>query len=107
MDLIEGLEAAGLKPVVVDENTDISEAIMRRHRVETNEEFVVRIMNFGCPSGELIQAFVIEALTCYALNVAITEEEPAGWPELLSFDAWHATGVWLRAELEKKYGPAR
>ena len=32
---------------------------------ETNEQFIARIMSFGCPTGPLIQAFIIQALRTY------------------------------------------
>lgn len=101
MDLIEVLEASGLKPIIVNENTDIEAAVRRR---ETNEEFMVRIMNFGCPTGALIQMFIIEALRVYATDTCSTVEQPANWPSLISFNDWKATGIWLKAELVKRYG---
>lgn len=99
-NLIEQLEASGLKPIVIDENTDF-ENIFRPTKHETNEEFIVRVMNFGCPTGGLIQAFIVEALCSYAADVVTSEET---WDNgLISSVAWKRTGQWLLDELNKKY----
>lgn len=68
---------------------------------ETNTEFITRIMEVGCPTGALIQPFVIEALTRYAQQVA---ESPAiADTALLSGEAWKETGEWLLSEINKRY----
>lgn len=97
-DLLEGLEAAGLNPIVIDENFDFARMPLLR---ETNTEFVTRVMTVGCPTGALIQAFVIEALTRYADDVV---ESTDVWDNgLISHDTWKKTAAFLKAELDKKY----
>jgi hypothetical protein len=95
---IDALEASGLKPIIIEDDTDIARVF------ETNEEFVSRIMNFGCPTGALIQAFVIEALSQYC---AIVEENHVPDTPFMLGSTWKATGAWLKSELEKKYGTPR
>lgn len=102
MNPIEALQASGLNPVIVDEDTDLEEAF--RLRRETNPEFVERIMTVGCPTGALVQAFVIEALTHYSESILQwepTEQEKNGF---LAPEAWKATASFVKFELEKKYG---
>lgn len=70
---------------------------------ETNEEFVVRIMNF-CPYGALIQLMVIEALRQYAELAATKRLENT---HLIAPDAWQGCAVWLKGELASKYGGSR
>ena len=65
---------------------------------ETNEEFVVRIMNF-CPQGALIQAFVLEALRQYSETVADPKVHIPD-SDLLNGQAWKRTGQWLQGQLE-------
>lgn len=67
---------------------------------ETNEEFVVRIMNF-CPYGALIQLMVIEALSRYATQAS---EVRLPNDHLIAPDAWQGCAVWLKGELASKYG---
>lgn len=74
---------------------------MKRH--ETNEEFVVRIMNF-CPYGALGQVMVIEALRKYA-ELASVERLPE--MNLINVDAWQNCAIWLKNELAAKYGERR
>ncbi len=112
-ELIAGLEAAGLNPIVVDENTDIETAINNASRRaherekdrtlrETNIEFVKRVMEFGCPTGMMIQAFVVEALTQYSKEVLASTEE---WDNgLIDHTVWRKTAQFLKTELDKKYG---
>jgi hypothetical protein len=35
-------------------------------RREYNDEFIQRIMNFGCPAGALMHGFILEGLRMYA-----------------------------------------
>lgn len=67
---------------------------MKRH--ETNEEFMVRVMNF-CPQGALSQAFIMEALMRYCEQCA--EADIPDTP-LLSGQAWKNTAAWLKEQLE-------
>lgn len=69
--------------------------------IETNEEFVVRIMNF-CPYGVLIQGMVIEALRHYAEN-ASKDENRMSDNSLIHPDAWQGCAKWLKNELHTKY----
>lgn len=98
---IDALEAAGFNPIIVDENTDIAV------KLETNTQFIDRIMNFGCPTGALIQPFVIQALQVYSKMVSEATQEELPDDDGESFvvgSAWRATAAWLQTELEKKYG---
>jgi hypothetical protein len=106
MNPIEALEASGLQPIVVDENTDIGNEISKALR-ETNSEFIQRVMNVGCPTGGLVQPFIVEALVSYCINVK--DSDGSDWPSngFISYEAWKNTATWLLAELEAKYGPAR
>lgn len=70
---------------------------------ETNEQFIARIMNFGCPTGPLIQAFVIQSLRKYAEAVSDAPAESLSSP-MLSGESWKATAIWLKTELDRKYG---
>lgn len=99
-DFIDAMDAAGLKPIIVDEDTDLE-----LKRCETNEEFLVRIMNYGCPHGALVQPFVIEALMRYARDVAAAPAFEGN--AFVSGEAWKRVGVWLLGELEAKYGSSR
>lgn len=73
----------------------------KQPRAETNEEFIVRIMNFGCPTGALIQPFIIEALAKYCDLIKDTELTANG---LVEPQAWKDTAAWLRGEIDKRYG---
>ena len=73
------------------------------HEHETNEQFIARIMRFGCPTGPLIQAFVIQALRTYAEAVSEAPAESLDSP-LLCGESWKATAIWLKTELNRKYG---
>lgn len=107
MNPIEALQASGLNPIVIDENTDFDTLLDQlpqppRTKCESNDEFLARVMNWGCPTGALIQPFIIEALIRYSKEVAASEKE---WDNgLIDHASWKATGVWLLGELEKKYG---
>ena len=71
--------------------------------IETNEEFIARIMSWGCPTGPMIQMFVIEALGAYCAHI---KEVGTGWPDtyVISPKAWETTAEWLGEELAMKYG---
>ena len=42
---------------------------------ENNTEFVQRLMTEGCPTGGLVQAFVLQALEAYAMTDADYDED--------------------------------
>lgn len=67
--------------------------------LETNSEFIDRIMSF-CPTGALVQAFVLEALRRYAEDVADPAVQIPDTP-LLSGQAWKRTGVWVLDQVEQ------
>lgn len=73
---------------------------MTTPKQETNTEFIVRIMNFGCPTGALVQPFIIEAITRYAAECAVTPIPDNG---LIDPEAWMETAHWVKSELERKY----
>ena len=99
-NVVNMLKAAGLDPIVIDESFDFT-TLRRRVKHETNEEFLVRVLNYGCPTGPLIQAFIMEAVTRYAHETAASDET---WDNgLINSATWKSTAVWLKAELDKKY----
>lgn len=103
IDPIEALSASGLNPVIIDEHTDFEKLNNHmRSKFETNEEFLSRIMNFGCPTGALIQPFVIQALTVFSKMVIAAGEDECDTP-LVCGEAWVNTAKWLKEELDKKY----
>ena len=108
MNNLDALRAAGLNPIIIDDADDLGEQLghllrgdaPRRPR-ETNIELVARIMDF-CPTGPLVQPFVLHALETYCKMVdkATIEELSNG---LFSGETWKATGAWVDAELAKHY----
>lgn len=79
---------------------DVYEEVMEK--VETNEEFITRVMNFGCPTGGLIQPFLIEALYHYC--EAVIKAEPVETENgFLAPGAWKRTAEWLKSELDAQY----
>ena len=73
----------------------------KAQKPETNVEFVVRVME-NSAQGALVQAFVIEAIARYAGQVAAAPAFKNN--DLLSGEAWKEIGVWLKGELDAKYG---
>ena len=74
---------------------------MKKAKPETNVEFIERILTFGCPTGVMVQAMVIEALTRYVAHYAVN---PIPENDFINPDAWMETAQWLKSELDKKYG---
>jgi hypothetical protein len=69
-------------------------------RREHNDEFMHRIMNYGCPAGALIQGFILEGLRIYA------EQCVAYGPEhfdsgLMNGEAWVACAKFYLNELRE------
>lgn len=64
---------------------------------ETNEELIIRMMNFS-PTGALSQAFIIEAISRYADQVASAESVPDS--PFLSGKAWKHTGEWIKSQVD-------
>lgn len=73
----------------------------RKAKRETNTEFITRVMEFGCPTGALIQPFIIEAISVAAHRFS---KDPIMDGGLIDPEAWMETAQWLKSELEKKYG---
>jgi len=92
------LRATELNPVVIDEHLTLTPS---SPPTETNKQFMQRIMTVGCPTGALIQAFVIEGLIAYCYEVKASEGERDNG--LINSAAWRRTGDWLLTELEKRY----
>lgn len=104
MNPIEALQAAGLEPIIIDDADDLGrqlDSLLRKR--ETNTEFLSRIMTFGCPTGPLVQPFIMYAVEYYAQAVSRVDvaELDNG---LFSGEDWKATGAWLESELAKHYG---
>lgn len=72
---------------------------MKKH--ETNTEFITRIMEHGCPTGALVQPFIIEAISVAAHRFS---KDPIMDGGFIDPEAWMETAQWLKSELEKKYG---
>jgi len=59
-------------------------------------------MTQGCPTGGLIQPFVIQALISYSRKVI--EDGPEAYDSgLLHGASWHRTAEWLMEELDESY----
>lgn len=71
-------------------------------RRETNEQFLARIMNRGCPTGLMIQMFVMSGLEQYCRMVAEADVSEFDNP-MVNGAAWKRTGAWLQGELDKHY----
>jgi len=70
---------------------------------ETNEEFIQRIMTVGCPTGALVQVFVLDALEKYAMFVASSQLPTWGEDGLIDKQAWIDTAEWVLKEIQQKY----
>jgi hypothetical protein len=67
---------------------------------EDNVQFLTRIMN-RCPQGALGQAFILEAISKYAENVA--KSKPLPETGLISGEAWKKTAEWVKQELDNHF----
>ena len=67
---------------------------------ETNQQFLERIMNFGCPTGPMAEVFILQAIEAYAKQVA---SAPAPKMGFISGEAWKSTAEFLVKELDKRY----
>ena len=81
----------------------MSAVLKPKAKFETNEEFITRIMNWGCPTGALVQPFIIQALTTYS-NMVINAGPKECDSSMLSGEAWVATAAFMKKELDAKYG---
>ena len=71
-------------------------------KIENNDEFVMRLMTFGCPTGALVQPFIMQAIEYYAAKCI--ELGPETFESgLLSGEAWVATAKHVKEELDKRY----
>lgn len=66
--------------------------------VETNEEFMARVMRFGCPTGPVIELFILEGLRKYCEAVVAKPAQDFDSP-MVSGQAWVRTGQWLGEQL--------
>lgn len=67
---------------------------------ETNTEFLDRIMNFGCPTGALVQVFILQGLDASSKAVIASGAEKNDTP-MVSGEAWVRTAEFVRRELDK------
>lgn len=95
MNLIKALEASGLNPIVIDEDTDFETMSLPM----TNIDFVTDLMTYN-PAGGLCQAFIIEAISRYAKEVMNSEP----WPDdvMISFEAWRACAEHINKKIENR-----
>lgn len=68
----------------------------------SSEEFVKRLMTGYCPTGPLVQPFVIEALSKYSEFVIKAGAKAVDSP-LLNGEAWVQTAEWVKKEIDRKY----
>lgn len=68
----------------------------------SNEEFMQRLMTQGCPTGALIQAFIISALDNYSKKCIEAGPKPFD-SGFLNGEAWIETAKHVQAELVKNY----
>lgn len=95
MNLIKELEASGLNPIVIDEDTDFETMSLPM----TNIDFVTDLMTYN-PAGALCQPFIIEAISRYAKEVMVAEP----WPDdvMISFEAWRACAEHINKKIENR-----
>jgi len=97
-EVIDHFKAAGLEPIVIDENTDFGKLPRVR---ETNTEFITRVMEF-CPHGPLGQAFILHALDVYCQLVEAADETEFD-NGMFSSGAWKGVGKWMQGELDARF----
>lgn len=72
-----------------------------KRKFESNTKFLARIMEFGCPTGVLIQPFVLIALEEYAKEITATDLADLD-NGLIDGAAWKRTAQWVLEELEAR-----
>ena len=98
----EAMEAVGIKPLFLDENSDIATELSKPLRRKTNTEFVSDIMNF-CPYGALAQVIVIQAVDQYCQQMAEAPVAELNHP-LIDGAAYKACAEWILAQYKQHYG---
>lgn len=95
MNLINALEASGMNPIIIDEDTDFETLSLPM----TNIDFVTDLMTYN-PAGCLAQVFIIEAIDRYAKEVMSAEP----WPDdvIISFEAWKACATHIHKKIEAR-----
>lgn len=68
---------------------------------KTNTEFITELMEFGCPTGALIQPFIIEALASYSHRVTQLGPDHFDSP-LISGEAWVATAKHVKKSIDDR-----
>jgi len=75
------------------------------HTRETNEEFILDLINFG-PYGGLQQVFLIEAIRSYSER--ISKLDPASFEGgLIAPEAWVGTAKYIFQKVEARYGDSK
>lgn len=98
----EAMEAIGIKPAFIDENTDIEAELGKRMRRPTNTEFISEIMDF-CPFGAIGQIIVIQAVQQFSEQVAAASLEELEHP-LIPPEAYKRCAEWIIEQYNKQYG---
>lgn len=93
-DLVQHLEAAGLKPLVLDEPPS---------RRMTNTEFITNLMEH-CPYGIMSQIIVIQATQQFAEQIAQTPLEELDEHPLISGEAFKRGAEWVLEQYKQQYG---
>lgn len=95
-----------LKEIIQELETDPYEEPRQRPETDpkkqNNVEFITHLMDFGCPTGALIQPYVMAALEDYSSRV-IAAKSPESDGGFISEEAWRRTAEHVKAQLEVRY----
>ena len=69
---------------------------------QNNIEFITHLMDFGCPTGALIQPYVMAALEDYSARV-IAAKSPETENGFVSEAAWRRTAEHVKEQLDARY----
>ena len=69
---------------------------------ETNVDFLTRVSEWGCPTGPLVQPFIMHAIEHYCDEVLKHDASAFDTP-FLSGEAWLKTAQWCKGEFNKRY----
>jgi len=98
----QAMEAVGIKPLFLDENSNVAEELDKLVRRPTNVEFMVDMMEF-CPFGALGQVIVVGAVEAYARQIVETPLEELAHP-LIDPEAYKKCAEWMLGQYKQRYG---
>ena len=110
MSLVSSLSIEAFEAKLQDLMDELEEDpyVEQRARPETdplkqnNIEFITHLMNFGCPTGALIQPYVVAALEDYSERV-IAAKAPETEDGFVSEAAWRRTAEHVKEQLDARY----